>query len=128
MKEQKDFYQVVDEICAKDHRYKPGAYEFVMQGLHFTQKRFKRQGHVRGKELAEGIRDLAIEQFGPMAKTVFTHWGVGRTEDLGNIVFNMIDKKVFSKNGEDSLQDYRNVYDFERVFSSALRDHVKEYK
>ncbi|MCX5709904.1 MAG: hypothetical protein NT088_04160 [Candidatus Omnitrophica bacterium] len=126
MKEQKDFYQVVDEICAKDARYKPGAYEFVMQGLHFTQKRFKRQGHVKGQELAEGIRDMALEQFGPMVKTVFTHWGISRTEDFGNIVFNMINKKILSKTEEDSLGDFKDVYDFEAAFSSALRDHVKE--
>jgi len=126
MKEQKDFYQAVDEICVKDSRYKPGAYEFVMQGLHFTQKRIKRQGHIKGQELAEGIRDLALDQFGPMVRTVFSHWGISRTEDFGNIVFNMVNKKILSKTEEDSLQDFKDVYNFEAVFSSALRDHVKD--
>jgi uncharacterized repeat protein (TIGR04138 family) len=126
MKEQKDFYQVVDEICAQDSRYKPGAYEFVMEGLHYTQKRIKRQGHIKGQELAEGIRDLALEQFGPMVRTVFSHWGISRTEDFGNIVFNMVNKKILSKTEEDSLLDFRDVYDFDKTFSTSLKDHLKK--
>ncbi|MEK6727693.1 MAG: Minf_1886 family protein [Candidatus Omnitrophota bacterium] len=124
MQEKKDFYSTVELICAKDSRYKPDAYEFVIQALHFTQKKLKKQTHITGKELSEGLRDFAISQFGPMTKTVFTHWGITRTHDFGNIVFSMIDKKLLSKTEEDSINDFSDVYDFEVVFANVLRDSV----
>ena len=124
MKEKKDFYQVIEEICVKDPRYKPDAYEFVMQALYFTQKKIKRQGHMSGKELLEGIRDFAVQEYGPMTKTLLYHWGISKTEDFGNIVFNMIGKKVLSKTENDSVADFRDVYDFEKTFGNILRESV----
>jgi len=124
MKAKKDFYQVVEEIYVKDSRYKPDAYEFVMQSLYFTQKKMKKEGHLSGKELLHGIRDFACEQFGPMTKTVLEHWGITKTDDFGNIVFNMVEKKVLSKTEEDRISDFKDVYDFEKAFGGILRESV----
>ena len=124
MEEKKSFYQIVEDICAKDSRYKPDSYEFVLQALHFTQAKLKRETHVTGGELAGGIREFAIQQYGPMAKVVLNHWGINKTQDLGNIVFNLIDKNLLSKTKEDSIGDFRDVYDFESAFGNVLRDSV----
>lgn len=124
MKEAKNFYRIVEDICEEDPRYKADAYEFVMQGLNFTQARLKREGHVSGHELTEGMRDFAIEQFGPMAKTVLNHWGVSKTQDFGNIVFNMIKKQILAKTESDSLEDFKDVFDFEAAFGNILRDSI----
>ena len=124
MTEEKDFYQVVQEICAKDSRYQPDSYEFLMQALHFTQNKLKKQGHVTGRELLEGIREFVLEQYGPMAKTVLHHWGIFKTEDFGNIVFNLVETKLLSKTEGDSLDDFKDIYDFEAVFSNVLRDGI----
>ena len=124
MDKKKDFYDVVGEIYEKDRRYNPDAYEFIIQALHFTQKKLKKQTHVSGRELSEGLRDFAIEQFGPMAKTVLTRWGISKTQDYGNIVFNMIEKKLLSKTEEDSITDFNDVYDLESVFANVIRDSV----
>ncbi|MCX5714265.1 MAG: hypothetical protein NT033_05550 [Candidatus Omnitrophica bacterium] len=120
----KDFYGTLSEIIAKDPRYKLDAYEFVMQALWHTQKKLKREGHVSGKELSGGIRDLAIEQFGPMAKAVFTHWGIKNTSDFGEIVFNMIESGLMGKTAQDTREDFHNVYDFDQaldVFNSNAK-------
>jgi uncharacterized repeat protein (TIGR04138 family) len=124
MTEPKGFHQIVEEICARDHRYKADAYEFVIAGLHFTQKRLNRCGHVMGGELLNGIRDYAIDQYGPMAKTVLNHWGIRSTEDFGNIVFLMVENKILSKTDEDTATDFRSVYDFDEAFGNVLRDCV----
>lgn len=120
-----NFEKTVEGIYSKDSRYKPDAYEFVAAALHFSQNKLKRQGHILGRELLEGLKEFAIEQFGPMAKCVLNHWGIYRTEDVGHIVFNLIEKKFFFRTETDSLDDFKNVYDFESAFSGILEDMGK---
>ncbi|MFH1458567.1 MAG: Minf_1886 family protein [Candidatus Omnitrophota bacterium] len=124
MERRVNFYQAVEEICAADTRYKPDSYEFLMQALHFTQERLNCKTHVSGRQLLEGIRKFVIEQYGPMAKTVLKHWGITRTEDFGNIVFNMVHERLLSRTEEDSIDDFKDVYDFEVVFGNILRNSV----
>lgn len=119
-----NFYDLVEEICGQDKRYKPDAYEFVLQGLNFTQKKLKRKTHVSGAELAAGLRDYAINQYGGLASSVLAYWGINQTRDFGNIVFNMIKNKLLSKAKEDSLTDFNAVYDFKEAFANVLVDSV----
>jgi len=118
------FFDLVEEICGRDNRYKPDAYEFVLQGLNFTQNKLKRQAHVNGRELAFGLRDYAIEQYGALAQKVLSHWGISQTQDFGEIVYNMIEKKLLSKSDEDYLADFTSVYDFNSAFANILADTV----
>lgn len=121
----RDFNEAVQEICVKDSRYLADSYEFVAQALYFVQKKLKKQGHVSGKELLTGIREFAINQYGPMAKSVLKHWGISKTDDFGNIVFNLIEKKLFLKTDSDSLSDFKDIYDFEAAFGNVLENMVK---
>jgi len=122
MEEIKSFYQTINEICFRDERYKPDSYEFVMQALNFTQKESKKQGHISGQELLEGIRKFALDQYGPMAKTVLQHWGITKTSDFGNIVFNMIENKLLSKTENDTRHDFDDFYDFQTAFRHVVKD------
>jgi uncharacterized repeat protein (TIGR04138 family) len=121
-----EFYNLVEEICRQDKRYKPDAYEFVLGGLGFTQKKLKKTAHVSGGQLAYGLRDYAINQYGALASRVLAYWGISQTRDFGNIVFNLIEKKLLSKTKEDSLLDFDMVYDFKRAFSECFADSVIE--
>lgn len=118
------FHDLVERICDQDNRYKPDAYEFVLAGLNFTQDKLKRKTHVSGSELACGLRDYAINQYGALAGRVLAHWGISQTQDFGNIVFNMIEKKLLSKTEEDSLEDFMAIYDFKEAFTDILSDSV----
>jgi uncharacterized repeat protein (TIGR04138 family) len=122
MNEVKNFYEVIEGICEKDPRYKPDSYEFVMQALNFTQKESKKEGHVSGRELLEGIRKFALDQYGPMAKTVLQHWGITKTADFGDIVFNMIESELLSKTADDTHHYFDGVYDFETAFKHIVKD------
>jgi uncharacterized repeat protein (TIGR04138 family) len=59
-----------------------------------------------------------------MAKTVLEHWGLKETGDFGNMVFNMIKVGLLSKTEEDSIEDFRDVFDFQETFANVLRDSV----
>jgi len=115
-----DFTEAVDRLTESDSRYHRDAYFFLREALDFTVKLRKRQldndGHVNGAQLCEGIRQLAIKQFGPMALTVLEYWGLRRTEDFGDMVWNLIDLGAFGKKATDSREDFKNVYGFRDVF------------
>ena len=114
--------QKIEEILAKDPGYKFEAYSFVMAGLHFTVSRLPKTRHVTGKELCQGLKDYALEQFGPLARTVLEYWGIRKTGDFGKIVFNLIDAELLKKTEEDSVRDFDNIYDFNAAFQYEIKE------
>ena len=124
-----DFAEVVDLICKEDTRYEKAAYFFVRQGLDHTvtnlkkndPRRAQRSQHVSGPELLEGLRLHALDQFGPLARTVLQSWGVSQCSDFGEIVFNLIEYNIFSKTDNDRREDFADVYDFDEAFVKPFR-------
>src|SRR5215475_1910114 len=115
------FAEALDSIVRSDPRYQRDAYVFLRDALDFTTKRQKKAKgtsvrHVSGPELLEGLRQYALKEFGPMVMTVFDSWGIHSSADIGNMVFNLIGAGIFGKTEEDSIEDFRNVYDFEEAF------------
>ena len=119
-----EFFSLVDNICHKDNRYHPEAYEFVMEALSHTQRKFKKAKHVTGPELLTGIKGLLLKKFGPMALTVLKYWGIKKTDDFGNIVFNLVEHKILAKDTEDHYESFKNAYDFEEVFNQGYRKQL----
>lgn len=116
-----NFAEAVDEIARADGRYDRDAYYFVREGLDFTIKMVKKDSrgtnkHVSGHELLDGLRRFALDQFGPMAKTVLSYWGVKQCQDFGEIVFCMVDKGILGKTEQDTLEDFKDGYDFNEAF------------
>ncbi len=122
----KNFFEGIKEIIEKDSRYGPDAYAFVMQALWFTQNNLKRKGHISARELLEGIKEFGLEQYGPMTKTVFQHWGIKTTDGFGEIVFNMVENGILSKTDEDSRRDFKDVYDFAEALNVYKNHKVKD--
>ncbi len=121
-----DFETILGNICVTDPRYKEEAYEFLMEALNFTQKKFECPKHVSGQQLLEGVKELLIQKFGPMTMTVLQHWGIKSTEDFGHIVFNLVENRVLSKTEEDSIEHFRNVYDLKEVFELGYRRQLEK--
>lgn len=115
-----DFEDAIDAILAKDSRYGRDAYLFLRETLEHLRAETLRKGgtprHLNGRELLEGLRELALTQFGPMAWTVLDDWGIHACSDWGEVVFNLIDQQVLTKTPTDSREDFREVYDFDEAF------------
>ena len=116
---------VVAEICAKDPRYGADAYLFVREALDFTVKTVKkgakeRGRHVTARELLEGIKVFALQEYGPMALSVFKSWGVTTTADFGAIVFNLVESGKLGRTDEDRQADFDNAYDFTETFAQPF--------
>jgi len=107
---------VVTRLRRRYPAFHEAAYLFVLSGLQYTIERMYRERHVSGRELAEGCRDLAREKFGPMARTVFEHWGIRTSRDLGQVVFALVDCGVLVAQEGDSIGDFEDVFDPEDAF------------
>jgi len=110
------FEHALENILKTDSRYHRDAYFFLYQALQFTVERAGKKRHVSGRELLEGIREFAIEKYGPTSRLVFEHWGVRETLDFGKIVFNLIGGGLLARTEEDSIDDFKNGYDFKEAF------------
>lgn len=135
--------QTFAELLEADKRYKREAYAFVFEALRYAHDTLglgtetptetidvsegiesaEGQRHLTGGELSDAIRRFAIEQFGYMAKTVLESWGLRKTGDFGNIVFNLIEIGEMSKTKNDRREDFDDIYDFDTAFR---RDFVIE--
>jgi uncharacterized repeat protein (TIGR04138 family) len=128
MPAKKDFPAVIRTIRAKDPRYGEGAYHFVRHALDHTISNIKRTGkqpgakrnHVSGQQLLDGIRIYALEQYGPMAKTLLETWKINSCEDFGEIVFNLVEHGILGKTDEDSREDFSGGYTFKEAFADPF--------
>lgn len=119
-----DFGEIVTLICKEDSRFDRRAYDFVRLSLDHTVKdlrkkdavRAEKSRHVTGPELLEGLKSYALDQFGPLAKTVLNTWGIRRCRDFGDIVFNLIEYNVFSKTDNDRREDFSDIFEFDEAF------------
>ena len=118
------------DIVRHDPRYAYEAYEFVFAALDHTvralgkadaEKAEAGSRHVTGGELLQGVRELALLEFGYMARTVFRQWGVNCTGDFGEIVFNLIEAELMSKTPEDNRADFQDQYDLDEVLVQEFR-------
>lgn len=119
-----DVNQIVSLIRKEDPRFDRKAYSFVRDGLEHAVKELKKRDlarakvsrHVTGRELSDGLRLYALEQFGPLTKTVLNAWGIQETIHFGDIVYNLIEYNVFSKTDSDRREDFADVFTFEDAF------------
>ncbi len=110
----------IQKLIDRQYGYKFEAYSFVLAGLHYTMMSLPKPRHITGQEFCDGIRRYAIDQFGPLAKTVLEYWGVKQTVDFGKIVFALVEVGLMRKTDEDTIEDFKDAYDFDSAFHSKM--------
>ena len=112
------------QLIAADHRYRPAAYALVSEAVTFTTAKHGAAGqgrrHLSGQELLAGFRELALQRFGVLTLEVLHDWGLRRTEDVGNLVFNLVHHQVLGATENDSPADFANGYDFAKAFAPPV--------
>ena len=119
------------ELVRRDPRFAYEAYEFVFDALDHTLTRLGRKPqvqadaaaevelHVTATELLEGACELAQREFGLMARVVLSMWGIRRTDDIGELVFNLIDANLMNRGDDDRRDDFNGVFDLPRALSEG---------
>jgi uncharacterized repeat protein (TIGR04138 family) len=143
----------VRALCKGDPRYRPEAFHFVLEALDFTLARrggsparapealpagdpapgvppavrvdLPAPSNVGGRDLLEGFRDLALERFGALALEVLRTWGVTTTDDVGALVFRLVEGGLLQRTSTDSPADYHAVFDFPTTFDRGFQDRLR---
>ena len=107
------------------------AFQFVREGLSYTTKLFHGEAtkpiadraderrHVTGQQLCMGLKKLAIERYGLLARAVLSKWGIRATDDFGVIVYALIDRSELRQGDRDSFEDLKGVFCFDDAFVEA---------
>jgi uncharacterized repeat protein (TIGR04138 family) len=104
-----------------DVQYDERAYLFMLAAIEYLQGKLDKRRHVTGQELAWACRDLALERFGLVSRTVLECWGVRLTADFGRIVFALVEVGLLSAQPEDNIEAFSGVYDFAAAFDEGYR-------
>lgn len=130
--------QKILDLIQDDPRYMYEAYDFVCETVTFTQERLGRgprdgrrepgdDCHVGGEELLKGACDLAVKQFGMMAPVVFRLWGIHATDDIGELVFNLIRIDRLSKSERDDPADFHDRFDLQAALAEGYEMSASAY-
>ena len=122
-----NFLQSIEDLAERDGRFKKDAYLFIYDALQYTVEKLGKpdlpteERHISGRDLLYGISEFALDQLGPLSRSVFAHWGIYKTRDFGEIVFNLVNVKLMSKTERDNIEDFIDVYDFADEFDWKKR-------
>ena len=121
---------------AAARRYHREAYLFVFRALQEVQARThaapartappaggppaRRGRHITAAELCEGVRRTAVAEYGGLAETVLREWGLRGTGDVGEIVFELVDRGELSASDGDRPEDFHGLYEFAGAFEAEF--------
>jgi uncharacterized repeat protein (TIGR04138 family) len=124
----------MEEVIHSDGRYPPEAYAFLHEGLARAVKaRYGKdalgettQHHVTGRELCLALRDFSLDRWGMLARVVLARWNIRASIDFGNMVYLLIKHNFMRKTEGDSIEDFRDVFDFQAAFGAGYRFELKQ--
>lgn len=94
--------------------------EVVAQAVREAGGCEKLNRHVSGQDLCWGLRDYGRHRWGPLARLVLARWNIESTLDFGKIVFILVENDLLQKEPQDTLEDFRDVFDFDEALSEAF--------
>jgi len=137
--------QAMRDLLIEDRRFKIEAYQFIREALQYAHEHMvsmpvaaqqdddelrltdeHNPRHVTGQQLCEACRRYALEQYGYLAKIVLANWGIHRTSDFGELVYNLIRIEQMRKSESDRREDFDDVYCFETAFEPEFEFLVKD--
>ncbi|MBN1553606.1 MAG: hypothetical protein JXA11_02590 [Phycisphaerae bacterium] len=123
--------KTIEEVIVEDGRYRVEGFGFLHEGLSRAVKDVYEEPegpghHVTGQQLCQSLRDLALERYGLMAPAVLRSWGVRESIDFGNMVYLLIEHGMMRKTEEDSVEDFRDVFNLERDFDASDSIRLKK--
>ncbi|MCD4825457.1 MAG: hypothetical protein K8S55_12740 [Phycisphaerae bacterium] len=130
----------IEQVIAEDGRYSMDAFGFLHESLGQSVKKVYGDSesggsgssgeggssHVTGRQLCDSLRDAARERWGLMAPAVLRQWGIHGSIDFGHMVYLLIEHGFMRKTEDDSVEDFRDMFDLDRDFDTSDEIRLKE--
>lgn len=101
-----DNEKIMCELAAKSPGYTPEAFQFVAETVTWMAEKMDTHRHLTAAELVGGVGDMAAEHYGALAKEVLNSFGVRRANDVGDIVYMLIDTGILCASPDDRREDF----------------------
>jgi len=120
----------IRDLALRDGRYAPEAFRFLFESLNYAirvagkENAEGAQRHVTGQQVLEGMRQYGLQIFGPLAAQVWRSWGIHSSLDWGHVVFLLVDANLLNRQESDTIEDFRDGFDFDEAFVDGYRPDV----
>lgn len=121
---QQSFESAVEEIMRSHTEYAREAYSFIRESMEAAKEQFGKTGenpHISAKELYMGTCKHALDSFGPLAPEVLSYWGLCSPDDIGAIVYNLIEAGVFGRSKGDTREQFHDLPPLQEILDEPYR-------
>ena len=120
------FFEAVKRIRSRDKRYAPEAYALVMDSVAYAIQTIGEPRHVSAAELLDHLCGFAKDRYGILAYSMLKKWGLRSTEDIGAVVYALIDEGELTEQEGDSLADFSGVFDLQERLETEYFDGTED--
>jgi uncharacterized repeat protein (TIGR04138 family) len=110
----------IEELVQRDGRFPADAYLLVFEGLEAALASLAARRHVSPGELARGVYDAAVDQWGLLACDVLEEWNVTCGADIGDMVFNLVDRRLLVASEHDTRTEFAGIGDLRAELFEAF--------
>lgn len=103
----------------RDVRYSIDAYDFVFSIFNSLEKNKEGKDDFSAKEITAAAVETANVWYGPLAQYALESMGIKTARDIGAIIFNLVDLKLFFKNDFDKYDDFEE-FPLKPLFSRII--------
>lgn len=96
----------INEFCSRTGKYAPDAYEFVTNCVFEQSDSMNPPRHLSALEVVQGIQKKLSADFGCLAGEVTAFWQMQTSNDVGEIVFDLIDLRILNAAEDDKRSDF----------------------
>lgn len=130
MKTSLPFEESVAQFVLDDPTYPVEAYYFLRDGFEYAARLASEKAataktvssmQLSGRELSLGLKEFALDEYGPMAFFTLAQWNIHKTSDFGELVYNLIKMGQFYQNKGDKKSDFDDVFDFDEALNGPFR-------
>lgn len=113
------------DVSAKYGEYPPQAYALIFQTMEWVRKKEdgdeEKVAHLTGQELGKAIFDFSVDMYGFLTPIVWQDLNIYRSEDIGKIVWHLVQERLIGKRDEDKIEDFDELWSIDDFTQLQMR-------
>ncbi len=117
---------VLEMLAEEKDQYPYEAYDFISGLIKLLDDELQAQiesdptPNITADQLCSRCVDFACSVFGRMSRAVFSSWNIYRTQDIGIIVFHLIEAGVVGAAEGDHIEDFNDLFDMNKALDRPV--------